>query len=182
MKKPPPDLTGILREVFKQSGVQVRGEIKITCWRIEPNLEKSYVIKSIQEFVRSFGEGYYQIEAQDAIVTSADTKQFHVNYITIGCLFSHGQWQKEKVHTEIEEATPEECKDFQLVEKRMSQLASQTKGVLNILYLTWSAAEEMRRVVWDNIAAFARPPELRADHEGKNKSDAGDDKATSSGL
>jgi hypothetical protein len=131
----------IVAELLKFGGIDCKEDLpKLNLWQTIEGKTQKIELSSLDEFMRMFGPGTYQILVSKPEVDGIETEEFSItNFIVEITLTVPGRWERPQVHTEEEEIWPSHMRngeiDLEKMAIRSRKLGEKIEGAMTILSL-----------------------------------------------
>lgn len=125
----------LLYTILSLAGIRCNENPSLTVWKSQLGMERKLEIVSMEQFVKTFGEGVYQIYVKNPEISSIDPEPFKVKSLSITIAYEGDNvWSEPEMQTEEEEITPDYMHDFaNKAFDRAGKITSKVKEGLLIL-------------------------------------------------
>ena len=115
------------------------GEKKLISCKTQFGIERRIEIHTVNQFVKNFGTGLYQIYVTNPEISGIDPESFKVTSLSITIAYNDdGTWSEPNIQTWEEEISPEYKDNFdKLAQERALKIAGKIKDVLLLITQLW---------------------------------------------
>ena len=108
-------------------------------WKTQLGIERKIEIYSVDQFLKNFGPGMYQIYVNNPEITGIDPEVFKIRSLSITIAYNDdGTWDEPNIQTWEEEISPDYTDDFDnLAQERSLRIADKIKDVLLLITKIW---------------------------------------------
>ncbi len=130
----------VLYTILKVAGITCKENPSMIAWKTQLGIERKIEILSVDQFLKNFGPGMYQIYVNNPEITGIDPEVFKITSLSITIAFNDdGTWSDPNIQTWEEEISPEYTEEDydKLAHERSLKIADKIKDVLLLITKLW---------------------------------------------
>jgi len=133
----------VLYTILKLAGIECKENPSLIAWKTQLAIERQIEILTVEQFIKNFGPGLYQIYVKNPEITSIDPEAFKVKSLSITIAYQDdGGWGEPHIQTEEEEISPRYMDNFnELAQERAIKIANKVKDVFIIVAQLWQQGD-----------------------------------------
>lgn len=125
-------LPQVLYTILKLSGIKCKENPTLIAWKTQLGVERRIIIHSVEQLMKVFGPGLYQVYVKNPEVSGIDPETFKIKSLSITIAYEgKGKWGEPFIQTDEEEISPEYANNFnKLAKERSIKIALKIKDVI----------------------------------------------------
>lgn len=133
----------VLYTILKLAGIRCKENPIMIAWKTQLAIERKIQINSVDQFIKNFGVGIYQIYVKNPEISGIDPETFKIKSLSITIAYEgDGVWSDPTIQTEEEEISPMYADNFnELAKERSLKVASKIKDVLITIVQLWDIGD-----------------------------------------